>query len=87
MKRRHEGPPMDLANMRQNGVRSLSVSCPACHRSVRFNVDTYADDVPLTAFGPRMVCTRCGMIGADARPDWTERPAIIGTTNIGAPVV
>ena len=41
MKRRHEGAPMDLANMRQNGVRSLSVSCLACHRSVRFNVDTY----------------------------------------------
>jgi hypothetical protein len=22
-----------------------------------------------------MVCTRCGIIGADARPNWQERPA------------
>src|ERR1700688_1948102 len=22
----------------------------------------------------RMVCTRCGIVGADARPNWTERP-------------
>ena len=21
-----------------------------------------------------MVCTRCGIVGADARPNWTERP-------------
>jgi hypothetical protein len=78
---------MDLANMRANGGRSLSVSCPACHRSVRFNVDAYSDDVHVVAFGPRMVCTGCGMIGADARPDWTERAPFIGTTNIGAPIV
>jgi hypothetical protein len=63
MKRQHEGSPMDLANMRANGVRSLSVSCRACHRSVRFNVDAYRDIVPVVAFGPRMVCTRCGMMG------------------------
>jgi hypothetical protein len=24
-------------------------------------------------FGPRMVCTKCGMVGADARPNWKER--------------
>ena len=30
-------------------------------------------DVPSPAFGPRMVCTGCGMIGADARPNWRER--------------
>jgi hypothetical protein len=28
-------------------------------------------DVP--TFGPRMVCTRCGIIGADARPNWPEK--------------
>jgi hypothetical protein len=27
----------------------------------------------MPAFGPRMVCTGCGMIGADARPNWRER--------------
>jgi Transposase DDE domain group 1 len=34
-----------------------------------------ADDMPVPAFGPRMVCTRCGIIGADARPNWREQPA------------
>jgi hypothetical protein len=37
-------------------------------------VDDYADDVPVPWFGPRMVCTACGMIGADARPNWKEQP-------------
>jgi len=27
------------------------------------------------AFGPRMVCTSCGIIGAFARPNWQDRPA------------
>jgi hypothetical protein len=29
--------------------------------------------VPVPAFGPRMVRTCCGMIGADARPNWEVR--------------
>jgi hypothetical protein len=24
----------------------------------------------MPTFGPRMVCTSCGIIGADARPNW-----------------
>jgi len=32
-------------------------------------------DVPVPTFGPRVVCTRCGTIGADARPNWREQPA------------
>jgi hypothetical protein len=65
--------PMTLANMRANGVRSLLVYCCACPRMVVFNVDGYPESVPVPAFGPRMVCTGCGMIGADARPNWRER--------------
>ena len=64
--------PMTLGNMRANGVRSLIVYCGACHRDAVFAVDCYPDAVPVPAFGPRMVCTRCGMIGADARPNWAE---------------
>jgi hypothetical protein len=30
--------------------------------------------VPVPSFGPRMVCTRCCIIGADARPNWKEQP-------------
>jgi hypothetical protein len=29
--------------------------------------------VPVPAFGPRMVCTSSGIVGADARPNWLER--------------
>ena len=67
--------PMTLGNMRANGVRSLLVYCTACSRTVIFNVDAYAETLPVPAFGPRMVCTGCGMIGADARPNGNENPA------------
>jgi hypothetical protein len=55
--------PMTLGNVRANGVRSLDVSCWLCHHRA----------IPVPAFGPRMVCTVCGIIGADARPNWRER--------------
>jgi hypothetical protein len=28
-----------------------------------------------SASGPRMVCTSCGIVGADAQPNWPEQPA------------
>jgi hypothetical protein len=65
--------PMTLGNMRANGIRSLHVYCFTCHHEVVLGVDDYPDDVPVPAFAPRMVCTRCGMIGADTRPNWSER--------------
>ena len=67
--------PMTLGNMRRNGIRSLFVYCHICHHSRDLNVDGYSDELPVPAFGPRMVCTACGMIGADARPNWRENPA------------
>jgi hypothetical protein len=39
------------------------------------NVDAFSDAVSVPAFAPRMVCTRCGIVGADARPNWQEQPA------------
>jgi hypothetical protein len=66
--------PMDLANMRENGVRSLAVSCWICQHRAVLNVDHLPDNVTVPSFGPRMVCTRCGIIGADARPNWQEQP-------------
>ena len=65
---------MDLANMRQNGVRSLAVQCPQCRHEVIMNVDHLPGDLTVPSFGPRMVCTKRGIIGADARPNWQEQP-------------
>lgn len=66
---------MDLANMRAQGVRSLSVSCELCHHSAFFNVDRFGDAIAVPSFARRMVFTVCGIVGADVRPNWQERPA------------
>ena len=50
--------PMDLANMRQNSVRSLAVQCHQCLHEVIMNVDHLPGDVTGPSFGPRMVTTR-----------------------------
>ena len=63
---------MTLGNMRANGVRSLFVYCHSCHRSAEFNVDHMPDHVEVPSIGPRLVCTECGMVGADVRPDWGD---------------
>jgi hypothetical protein len=65
--------PMDLENMRQNGLRSLWVQCNQCRHTTVMNVDHLPGDLTVPSFGPRMVCTQCGTIGADARPNWKER--------------
>jgi hypothetical protein len=72
--RSQAGPPMTLGNTRANGVRSLDVSCWQCHHRTILSADPWSDHVPMPSFGPRMVCTRCGIIGADARPNWQEQP-------------
>ena len=66
---------MPLGDMRANGVRTLDVCCWLCHHRTILSADTWPDHLPVPSFGPRMVCTRCGIIGADARPNWREQPA------------
>ena len=63
---------MTLGNMRENGVRSLAITCGAlhCHHEAVLDVSAFANDVTVPTFGPRMVCMVCG---ADARPNWNER--------------
>jgi hypothetical protein len=69
---------MTLRNMRQNGVRTLAVTCGAvwCHHQATLDVNVFADDVVVPSFGPRMVCTVCGAIGADARRRFQRRQRI-----------
>ena len=59
--------------MRAQGVRSLWVIRDLCHHEAVINVDRFGDGVPVPAFGPRIVCTSCGIIGAFARLNWQER--------------
>lgn len=79
---RYRGPPMTLANMRANGVRSLSVRCELCHHEAVINVDAFAEAVTVPAFSPRMVCTGCGIVGADVRPNWLEREQCESLTGV-----
>jgi hypothetical protein len=65
---------MKLGDMRENGVRSLAMSCWICQHQAVLSADPWADHLPVPTFGPRMVCTHCGIIGADARPNWKDQP-------------
>ena len=69
---------MTLANMRANGVHTVAVWCLGrdCNHHRVIEVNNYPDDVPVPSFGPRMVCTNCGAIGADERPNWNERAPV-----------
>jgi hypothetical protein len=49
--------PMDLANMRQNGVRSLAVSCHLCHHEAIISAAPWPDAVPVPRSG-RGWCAR-----------------------------
>jgi hypothetical protein len=64
---------MTLGNMRAHGVRSLAVSCLICRHQAVLSVEPWPDEITVPSFGPRMVCTGCGIIGADARPNWKEQ--------------
>jgi hypothetical protein len=59
--------------MRQNGVRSLQVMCFGCRHKVIVNVDMYPGEFLVRDFGSRVVCSKCGIVGADVRPNWKER--------------
>jgi hypothetical protein len=51
---RRSNDPMDLANMRQNGVRSLAIQCHQYRHEVIMNVDHLPGDMTVPSFGPRM---------------------------------
>jgi hypothetical protein len=63
-----------MLGMREFGVRSLDVSCWLCHHQAVLNADRWPHRVTVPTFGPRMVCTGCGIIGADGRPNWKWQP-------------
>jgi hypothetical protein len=65
--------PMDLANMRRNGLRPLEIVCQQFRHQTVMNVDHLPGDLTVKSIEPGMMCTKCGTIGADVRPNWKER--------------
>jgi hypothetical protein len=61
-----------LGNIRGHGCRNVLIYCSSlhCNHSATLNADWLPDETPIRSLCPRMVCTKCGMIGADVRPDW-----------------
>jgi hypothetical protein len=56
--------------------RHLLIYCTrgAYRTSAVINADRCPDETVLLDLDRKAVCTRCGMIGADVRPNWSERP-------------
>ena len=66
-------PPATTGHIRGHGCRDLLVYCSSgrCHHSATINGDRFPGDLAVRSLCGRMVCTRCGYIGADVRPDWS----------------
>jgi hypothetical protein len=64
------GPPMTLANMRQNGVRSVAATCEACGHKGDVNVDALPETVTVPRAGQHLRCTACGGKRVLTRPAW-----------------
>ena len=58
--RREPGPPMDLENMRRQGVRSLIAYClnDACRHQAVIDVSSYPGDTLVTWFRSKVKCAK-----------------------------
>ena len=65
-------PAVTLGHIRAHGCRDLLVYCCAldCNHGAVLNADRFPDETPVRRLGRRMLCTWCGHVGADVRPDW-----------------
>jgi hypothetical protein len=64
------GPPMTLANMRQNGVRAVTATCEACGREADVNVDALPETVTVPKARRHLRCSACGGKTISTRPAW-----------------
>ena len=64
-----------MGHIRSHGCRSLLVYCGSawCNHRAKLNADWLPDETALLDQDRRMVCTACGLIGANVRPDWSSR--------------
>jgi hypothetical protein len=74
--RNNFGPPMTLANMRENGVRAVTATCGACGHKADVNVDALPDSVTVPKAARCLRCSACGGKRISTRPAWhmAKRP-------------
>ena len=65
--------PMDLANMRENGVHSIVVYCLDCDHRADVNVDQYPAHWSVKSFEGRMRCGNCKSKRVHVRPAWNTK--------------
>jgi hypothetical protein len=62
--------------MRAQRGRRLLIYCSEglyCHHSAVVEADRWPDETAVRALCQKAIYTRCGIIGADVRPNWEER--------------
>jgi transcription elongation factor Elf1 len=67
---RNFGLPMTLANMRDNGARSVTAKCEACGHEADVNVDALPESVNVPEAGRYLRCSRCNAKQVSTRPAW-----------------
>ena len=75
---RFKGPPMSLANMRENGVHAVIATCQACGHKADVNVDALPASTGVPHVGQRLRCSQCGGKRIETRPAWhtVRRPGM-----------
>ena len=67
-------PSMDLATMREHGIRSVEAICQeiGCGHERSVNVDHLPDDVLVPDIALRLRCSACGSRNVKTIPNWHE---------------
>jgi hypothetical protein len=65
---------MPAANMREDGVRSISATCETCQHEAVLNADRWPADMPVPDIGLKLRCSACGGREIATRPNWLDRP-------------
>jgi hypothetical protein len=84
-RQQYQGPPVTLGHIRSHGVRHLLIYCSEglyCHHSAVVDADRWPDEIVLLDLDAKAVCTKCGIIGADVRPNWRERSERASLTGV-----
>ncbi len=75
--KRKPGPLPTLGHYRKvHGIQTFTVYCAngvRCWHSAVVTFGDFPDDTVARSLNARMVCTQCGIIGADVRPNWALR--------------